>query len=78
MTRMMLTLTLTALAFFWTYWAQQAPRYYYPRPAAQPTVTTPACPGGRCCFGGRCQLAQPKDLPKPPAVKMAGDTEKVK
>lgn len=70
MTRMLLTLT--ALAFFWPYWAQTTPRYYYPRPAAQPTVQQP-CPNGRCCLGGRCRLAAPKDLPKPPAVKMAGE-----
>ncbi|MBR2584392.1 MAG: hypothetical protein IKE64_03025 [Thermoguttaceae bacterium] len=34
MTRTMITLSI--LAFFWPYWAQQAPRYYYPRPAAKP------------------------------------------
>lgn len=77
MTRTMITLA--ALAFFWPYWAQTTPRYYYPRPAAQP-VQAQTCPGGRCCLGGRCRLAAPQDLPKPPAVKMAGEpaTKEVK
>ena len=75
MTRTMITLA--ALAFFWPYWAQQRPQYYYPRPAAQPVQAQP-CPNGRCCLGGRCRLAAPKELPKPPAVKMAGDAPEVK
>lgn len=74
MTRMLLTLT--ALAFFWPIW-QQYPVRYPQRPAAQPTVQQ-ACPGGRCCLGGRCRLAAPKDLPKPPAVKMAGEPQEAK
>lgn len=76
MTRTMITLA--ALAFFWPYWAQyQYPIRYPQRPVGTPTVQ-PACPNGRCCLGGRCQLAAPKDLPKPPAVKMAGDVPEVK
>ena len=69
--------TLAILAFFWPFW-QQYPIRYPQRPVGQPTVQQ-ACPGGRCCLGGRCQLAQPKEqLPKPPAVKMAGEPQEVK
>lgn len=68
--------TLAILAFFWPFW-QQYPVRYPQRPVGTPTVQQ-ACPNGRCCLGGRCRLAQPKELPKPPAVKMAGDVPEVK
>lgn len=72
-------LSAAVLAFFWPYWAQQVPRYYYPRPANQPAQTV--CPNGRCCVGGRCWLSAVKpsankELPAPP--KMAGDVPEVK
>ena len=73
MTRMMITLA--ALAFFWPFW-QQYPIRYPQRPVGTPTVQQ-ACPNGRCCLGGRCQLAAPKDLPKPPVTKMAGEPKEV-
>ena len=63
-------LTLAAVAFFWPFWAQQAPRYYYPRPAAQPVPSAvQSCPR---CIGGKCALQAPKELPAPP-VKMTGE-----
>lgn len=68
--------TLAILAFFWPFW-QQYPVRYVQRPVGTPTVQQ-TCPNGRCCLGGRCRLAAPKDLPKPPAVKMAGEPQEVK
>ncbi len=68
--------TLAILAFFWPFW-QQYPIRYPQRPVGTPTVQQ-TCPNGRCCLGGRCQLAAPKELPKPPVTKMAGDAPEVK
>ena len=72
-------LSAAVLAFFWPYWAQQAPRFYYPRPANQPAVQY-SCPNGRCCVGGRCGVTAKsipsKELPAPP--KIAGDMQPVK